>query len=28
CCGRCAPEARAIISEELAEIAARISVAA
>ncbi|HFF4778981.1 TPA: (2Fe-2S)-binding protein, partial [Acinetobacter baumannii] len=26
--GRCAPEARAIISEELAEIAARISVAA
>ncbi|MFU0463350.1 (2Fe-2S)-binding protein, partial [Acinetobacter baumannii] len=27
-CGRCAPEARAIISEELAEIAARISVAA
>lgn len=28
CCGRCAPEARSIISEELAEIAARISVAA
>ncbi|ENU29008.1 (2Fe-2S)-binding protein [Acinetobacter sp. 2JN-4] len=28
CCGRCVPEARAIISEELAEIAARISVAA
>ncbi|APR69205.1 MULTISPECIES: bacterioferritin-associated ferredoxin [Acinetobacter] len=28
CCGRCAPEAKAIISEELAEIAARISVAA
>ena len=28
CCGRCAPEARAIISDELAEIAARISVAA
>ncbi|MGE8549656.1 MAG: (2Fe-2S)-binding protein, partial [Acinetobacter calcoaceticus] len=25
---RCAPEARAIISEELSEIAARISVAA
>lgn len=28
CCGRCAPEARSIINEELAEIAARISVAA
>ncbi|MFB2538103.1 MULTISPECIES: bacterioferritin-associated ferredoxin [unclassified Acinetobacter] len=28
CCGRCAPEAKSIISEELAEIAARISVAA
>ncbi|MCH7335842.1 bacterioferritin-associated ferredoxin [Acinetobacter sp. NIPH 2699] len=28
CCGRCVPEARAIISEELSEIAARISVAA
>ena len=28
CCGRCVPEAKAIISEELAEIAARISVAA
>ena len=28
CCGRCAPEARSIISDELAEIAARISVAA
>ena len=28
CCGRCAPEARAIISDELAEIAARISIAA
>ena len=28
CCGRCAPEARAIISEELSEIAARISIAA
>lgn len=28
CCGRCAPEARAIISAELSEIAARISVAA
>ena len=28
CCSRCAPEARAIISDELAEIAARISIAA
>jgi len=28
CCGRCATEARAIISDELAEIAARISIAA
>ncbi|AOA57082.1 bacterioferritin-associated ferredoxin [Acinetobacter larvae] len=28
CCGRCAPEARSIISEELAAIAAKISVAA
>ena len=28
CCGRCAPEARAIISDEIAEIAARIAVAA
>jgi len=28
CCGRCAPEARAIISDEVAQIAARISVAA
>lgn len=28
CCGRCVPEARAIISAELAEIAAKISVAA
>ena len=28
CCGRCVPEAKTIISEELAEIAARISVAA
>lgn len=28
CCGRCAPEAKAIISQELADIAARISVAA
>jgi len=28
CCGRCAPEARSIISDELSEIAARISVAA
>ena len=28
CCGRCAPEAKSIINEELAEIAARISVAA
>lgn len=24
CCGRCAPEARAIISDELSDIAARI----
>lgn len=28
CCGRCAPEARSIIDEELAKIAARLSVAA
>lgn len=28
CCGRCVPEARAIINEELAQIAAKISVAA
>lgn len=28
CCGRCAPEARSIIDEELAQIAARLSVAA
>ncbi len=28
CCGRCVPEAKTIISEELAEIAVRISVAA
>lgn len=28
CCGRCAPEARSILNEELALIAARISVAA
>lgn len=28
CCGRCVPEARSIINSELAEIAARISVAA
>lgn len=28
CCGRCAPEAKAIISEELSLIAARISIAA
>jgi bacterioferritin-associated ferredoxin len=28
CCGRCAPEARAIISDEMAKIAAKISVAA
>ncbi|MDO4223958.1 MAG: bacterioferritin-associated ferredoxin [Acinetobacter sp.] len=28
CCGRCAPEARAIIKEEVAQIAARLSVAA
>ncbi|GAB3051924.1 (2Fe-2S)-binding protein [Acinetobacter apis] len=28
CCGRCVPEARQIISEELAQIAARISTAA
>lgn len=28
CCGRCAPEARGIINEELAAIAAKISIAA
>ena len=28
CCGRFVPEARAIISEEVAQIAARLSVAA
>ena len=28
CCGRCAPEAKAIISEELSMIAARLAVAA
>lgn len=28
CCGRCVPEAKAIIRAELAEIAARIAVAA
>ena len=28
CCGRCAPEAKSIINEELSLIAARISVAA
>lgn len=28
CCGRCAPEARSIISEELAKIAKNIAVAA
>lgn len=28
CCGRCVPEARSIINSELAELAARISVAA
>ena len=28
CCGRCAPEAKNIINEELAESAGRISVAA
>lgn len=28
CCGKCAPEAKALISDELAQIAARISVAA
>ena len=27
CCGRCAPEAKSIINEELSLIAARISVA-
>ncbi|TXJ07717.1 MAG: (2Fe-2S)-binding protein [Acinetobacter sp.] len=28
CCGRCAPEAKAIISDELARIAERIAIAA
>lgn len=28
CCGRCAPEARAIISDEVSQIAARLSIAA
>ena len=28
CCGRCAPEARAIISDELSVLAARLSYAA
>ncbi|NWK72828.1 (2Fe-2S)-binding protein [Acinetobacter sp. SwsAc6] len=28
CCGRCAPEARAIISEEVAMIASRLAIAA
>ena len=28
CCGRCAPEARAIISDELSNLAARLSYAA
>ena len=28
CCGRCAPEAKFIISDELAKIAERISIAA
>ncbi|KGT46643.1 hypothetical protein GW12_22710 [Acinetobacter sp. HR7] len=28
CCGRCAPEARMIISDEVAQIAARLAVAA
>ena len=28
CCGRCVPESRAIISDELAEIASRIAIAA
>lgn len=28
CCGRCAPEARSIIDEELAKIAGRLAVAA
>ncbi len=28
CCGRCVPEAKSIIQQELAEIAARIAVAA
>ncbi|EPF70401.1 bacterioferritin-associated ferredoxin [Acinetobacter rudis] len=28
CCGRCVPEARAVINSELAAIAAKISIAA
>jgi bacterioferritin-associated ferredoxin len=28
CCGRCAPEARSIISDEVSQIAARLSIAA
>ena len=28
CCGQCAPEARAIISDELSDLAARLSYAA
>ena len=28
CCGRCAPETRAIISDEIAQIASRLAVAA
>ncbi len=28
CCGRCAPEARSIISAELSEIASRLAIAA
>ncbi len=28
CCGRCAPEARAIISEEVAMIASKLAIAA
>ena len=28
CCGRCAPEARMIISDEVSQIAARLAVAA
>lgn len=28
CCGRCAPEARMIISDEVSQIAARLAIAA